>query len=82
MDEFYFANWSLHCREAKKLIEKSGLNVKVIDLTNLDDLAMHAEDFFRRGGPSQLPALIIPEERVCYEGLNQIRAYLKEKDLF
>jgi|GEM_PF-2121918 len=74
--EFYFANWSLDNLEAKRLMERKGLDFSLVDLSELSLFRNFAEQSIRHGpNVRRLPVLITKE--TLYEGLSEIREYLE-----
>jgi hypothetical protein len=69
----YFVNWSLHNQQAKELVEHSGLEVKMIDLSEPKVFSDFAND--THNSIQKLPALHIKNYGL-YEGLNRIKEFL------
>lgn len=70
---FYFVNWSLHNQQAKGLVENSGLEAKMIDLSEPKAFSDFAND--TPYGIQKLPALHV-KKHGSYEGLNCIKEFL------
>jgi hypothetical protein len=71
MDTLYCLSGSTHSREAKRLVEASGLEIDVQEIISRGVLAA-----LSREGIKKLPCLVIDDQR--YSGLERIKQYLEE----